>query len=63
MLEKSAVDTSMKAVRTAEKGAEGLVKKAWSIMDAAGPKEKPSNYLSEVGIRAIQGRDGGSGGE
>jgi len=63
MLEKSVVDASVKTARTAEKGVEGLIKKAWSIMDSGAPKDKPSKFLSERGIRAIQGFDGGKGGE
>lgn len=59
MLEKAAVDTTVKTVRSVEKGVEVIGKKAWSMLDAVGSKERPSNYLSERGINAIQGRDGG----
>lgn len=32
-----------------------LVKKAWSIMDAASEKKQPSDYLSPKTIKSIQG--------
>lgn len=54
MIEKTVVDT---ARRTA-KGAETLMKKAWSVMDAAAEKKQASQYLSDAGIRAVQGKGG-----
>lgn len=56
MVEKTVIDASVKTAQAVEKGAEQLVKKAWSIMDAAAEKQRASQYLSEKGIRAIQGR-------
>ncbi|GAB4156546.1 MAG: hypothetical protein Fur0021_24870 [Candidatus Promineifilaceae bacterium] len=53
---KIAADATMKAAETAKRGLEGLVKKAWSVMEAAMEKEKASQYLSEKGIKAIQGK-------
>lgn len=57
MSEKLIVDTTMQVVQMAEKGVETLIKKAWSIMDAATEKETPSQYLSERAIRSIQGEE------
>ncbi|MCA9941790.1 MAG: hypothetical protein KC418_24295 [Anaerolineales bacterium] len=51
-----AIDTATKTVETAKQGVEALVKKAWSVMEAATEKEKASQYLSEKGIKAIQGK-------
>ena len=39
-------------VRTAE----NLVKKLWSIMDAASEKKAPGDYLSSRAISSIQGK-------
>ena len=55
MVEKTAADASVKTAKTVEKGAERLLKKAWSMMDAAAEKQTPSQYLSDAGIKAIQG--------
>lgn len=57
MSEKLIVDTTMQVVQMAEKGVETLIKKAWSIMDAATEKETPSQYLSERAIHSIQGEE------
>lgn len=50
------------AVGAAKQGTEGVTKaitdtmrKAWSIMDAAGEKPSPKKYLSNQAIAAIQG--------
>lgn len=56
MVEKTAADASIKTVKKVEKGVERLLKKAWSVMDAAAEKQPPSQYLSDVGIRSIQGK-------
>jgi hypothetical protein len=56
MLEETVMDASTKTVETAQKGIERFVKKAWSIMDAAAEKQQASQYLSEKGIHAIQGK-------
>lgn len=53
-VEKTVVDTTVKSVKVAE----SLVKKAWSIMDAAGQKETASQYLSDAGVKAMQGKKG-----
>jgi hypothetical protein len=57
MSEKHVTETTTKTVKTAEKALEGLIKKAWSIMDAMSEKEMPSQYLSDQAIRSIQGRE------
>ena len=57
MSEKLVVDAAVKTARVAERGAEALVKKAWSVMDAAAEKQKPSEYLSQRAVRSIQGKD------
>lgn len=36
-----------------------LVKKAWSIMEAAAEKNRPGEYLSTRAIQSIQGQDQG----
>jgi hypothetical protein len=51
-LEKVVTDTATKSVKVAE----NLVKKAWSVLDAATEKEKASQFLSDAGIKAIQGK-------
>lgn len=56
MSEKLVLDAAVRASRTAERGLESLVKKAWSIMDAASEKKRPSEYLGEQARRSIQGR-------
>jgi hypothetical protein len=47
-----AVADGAKVVKQAEK----LVKKIWSLMDAAEQKTPPGEYLSPRAIRSIQGR-------
>ncbi|MCL4266962.1 MAG: hypothetical protein KJ069_27530 [Anaerolineae bacterium] len=42
--------------KTAVKESLNLVKKAWSIMDAASEKQPPSDYLSPKAIQSIQGK-------
>jgi hypothetical protein len=56
MVEKTVVDASVKTAETMQRGLEQFVKKVWSIMDAAAEKQQASQYLSETGIRAIQGK-------
>ncbi|MBP8001777.1 MAG: hypothetical protein KA338_21170 [Chloroflexi bacterium] len=51
-LEKTVVDTTAKSVKVAE----SFLKKAWSIMDAASQKETASQYLSDAGVKAMQGK-------
>ncbi len=55
--EKLIVDSSVKAVKTTERAMEGLVRKAWSVMDAAAEKQKASQYLSDPAIRSMQGKE------
>lgn len=43
------------AVRGVTRTAETLARKAWSILDAASEKPRPSQYLSEAGQKAMQG--------
>jgi len=50
------IDTGKETVRETARLAEATIKKAWSIMDAAAEKMRPSQYLSEKAIKAIQGR-------
>ena len=57
MSEKLIADTTVKTARATEKGAEGLVKKAWSVMDAASEKKTPSQFLGDHAVRSIQGRE------
>ena len=56
MVEKMVADATVKTARQVEKGAEQLVQKARSVMDAAAEKQTPSQYLSDAGIKAIQGQ-------
>ena len=50
-------ETAERIIQVVEKGVETLVKKAWSIMDAASEKVMPSQYLSDRAIRSIQGKE------
>lgn len=43
------------AINTTIKMTEQLIKKVWSVLEAAAEKEKASEYLSEKGIKAMQG--------
>jgi hypothetical protein len=56
MSEKLVLDAAVRASRSAERRLETLVKKAWSIMDAASEKKRPSEYLGDRARRSIQGR-------
>lgn len=58
MIEKAVTDATLKTATSIEKSVEGVLKKAWSVMDAAAEKQTPSRYLSDAGIRAIQGKSG-----
>lgn len=57
MIEKTAADTTVQAAQEVEKKTEQLLKKVWSVMDAAAEKQTPSQYLSDAGIKAIQGKE------
>ena len=56
MSERVVVDKVEKTVQTVGKALETLIKKAWSIMDAASEKQVPSQYLGERAVRSIQGK-------
>ena len=47
------------SMRKTGKIAEGLIKKAWSILDAATEKTKPSDQISQRAIQKIQGQEQG----
>lgn len=49
---KAAQDTTRKAVGTVE----AMLKKAWSVLEAASEKQSPSQYLSPKAVSAIQGK-------
>jgi hypothetical protein len=51
---KPVVDTAFQAVKT---GVE-VVRKVWSLMEAAAEKMPPSELLSQSAVRRIQGEDG-----
>lgn len=55
-MEKIVGDT-LSASKTAVRETEKLVKKAWSIMDAASEKAQPSEYLSPSAVKSIQGKN------
>ena len=57
MSEKLVADATVKTARATEKGVEGLVKKAWSVMDAASEKQAPSQFLGDRAVRSIQGKE------
>ncbi|HNZ02198.1 MAG TPA: hypothetical protein PKJ34_13360 [Anaerolineaceae bacterium] len=48
---KAAQDAAGKGVRLVETA----VKKAWSILDAASEKQRPTDILSQKSIRSMQG--------
>lgn len=56
MTMETATKTTVEGVKTGVKETEKLVKKLWSLMDAAARKEKPGEYLSSPAIRSIQGK-------
>jgi len=49
---KATKDITSQGVRIVD----GLVKKAWSIMDAAVEKQVPSEILNQKAIQSIQGK-------
>lgn len=58
-LEQAAASTVRAAVDVARTGlslTETIIKKAWTLLEAAVEKQAPSEYLSEKGIRAMQGK-------
>lgn len=44
------------AMRKTEKAIEAMLKKAWTMLDAASEKTPPGEYLSQEAIGAIQGK-------
>lgn len=52
---KEGLRTASDAAQKAEKTAETMVKKAWSMMDVATEKTRPSQAISQDAIRKIQG--------
>lgn len=52
----SAIKEGTAVTQTAVKESINLVKKAWSIMDAASEKNRPGEYLSPQAIQSIQGK-------
>lgn len=50
---------TVSVTQTAVKESINLVKKAWSIMDAATEKPPPSDYLSPRAVQNIQGKPPG----
>lgn len=58
-LEQAAASTAQAAADVARTGlslAETVIKKVWTLLEAAVEKQAPSEYLSEKGIRAMQGK-------
>lgn len=54
-LETTAANEIKKAAEKTARITESGVRKAWSILDAASDKQRPSEVLSNQAIRAIQG--------
>ncbi len=52
----SAESIAIKAVTETVKATENVVKKIWTLLDAASEKEQPSKFLSQQAVEAIQGR-------
>lgn len=57
MIEKAVMDTTLKLTQEAAKGVEKMIRKAWTPQEAAVEKPAPSQYLSDAGIKAIQGQE------
>lgn len=55
-METAATKAVSDSAKVATKGAEKLVKKLWSIMDAASEKKPPGEFLSSRAISSIQGK-------
>ena len=49
---KGATDTTKQVIKTTET----LVRKAWTVLDAASEKKPPGEVLSQAAVRAIQGK-------
>ncbi len=54
--ETTAVKPISEGVKAGVREGEKLIKKLWSLMDAASRKEAPGEYLSSPAIRSIQGK-------
>jgi hypothetical protein len=57
MTSETAIREATNVAKTGVRESINLVKKAWSIMDAASEKKSPSDYLSSQTIRNIQGEN------
>ena len=57
MSEKLIADTAIKTADATRRRLETMVRKAWSIMDAASEKRRPTEYLSGQGVRSMQGKE------
>ena len=57
MTEKFIADATVKTAQKAEKRAESLIRRAWSVMDAASEKQAPSQFLGDRAVRSIQGKE------
>ena len=55
-VESTAAKTVSEGTKGVVRAGEQLVKKLWSIMDAASEKKLPSDYLSTQAIQSIQGK-------
>lgn len=51
-----AAKTALDVTQGGLKLAETAVKKTWTLLEAVVQKQTPSEYLSEKGIRAMQGK-------
>ncbi len=51
------VQTATDVTKATLKTAETVVKKAWSLMDAASEKKAPGEYLSPKAVNSVQGKD------
>ena len=54
-IETSTAKTAKEVADRSIKTTEALIKKAWSILDAASEKKAPSEYLSKQAIQSVQG--------
>lgn len=55
-VESTAAKTVSEGTKSVVRAGEQLVKKLWSIMDAASEKKAPGDYLSSRAISSIQGK-------
>ena len=55
-IEAAVANTTKDVTKKGYQAADSVVKKVWSILDAASGKKAPSDYLSKQAITAIQGK-------